>query len=79
MSADQVRRCELCEHFAPIAQALDAGQCSHSPPTAVVLPQGTTSMFPIVRRENFCGQFQVRGAANDQDAGQAKSRVLLDN
>ncbi len=73
------RRCGACIHFARHPVVLDMGQCSHSPPTAILSPAGMTSLFPPVQADSQCGQFEALEPANDQAAGQAQSRVLIDN
>lgn len=76
MTGELEARCELCNHFAQHPQMLDVGQCSHSPPVPIQLPQGITSMFPIVARVNRCGQFKARDQAAGQAEGQGNSRLL---
>ena len=76
MSARDGRRCGACFFYTPHPAVLGTGQCIHSPPTAVVVGGGVTSMFPPVQADNYCGQYQARDQVAEQGEGRGNGRIL---
>ena len=55
------RNCTNCLHFvraeSETAEALEFGECTHSPPVLVVIDDEPTTMFPLVDKGSRCGQW----------------------